>query len=529
MVMNNVIVKKNIFQEGKIVHGDSFIGRHAILSDMMQAWNESDGNGTHSVVGLNRMGKSSLVHELRDKVKEIDPTTICVIVSLGQNTWPDLIQLIMKMILRESEHLDAKVKRICEDTCNINLGTNNSLNENEIALNYKELLEHFSKINQHFLLVIDEFDVAKVVWKNKLNYFEGLRESVQLPGFYILVSRRPLEIIEMDSYGNSCFHNVFTEIHVCAFDRNQDMAEYYNILSGQYGIELNEAEREKVEEYTGFCPTFLAGLGNRLASAAINHKPQPHVEDVFMEQSFQTNYQRHYNEFLKRMTDDGSWDELVQIIMDISSIRITPDSEDPFREAAVKKLCCRGYLRQKQDGEYIVFSDDFTSWAKNKLYHNEISTIYSRIIGAEIAIREMLKMEMPKIWSVLYPSSDWENDFLNNRNVPVCAEWFTRISGLSRSKLQKYLQSAQRYDSTAGVADALTIKVKLALVKEYWEHGIKDRFNHDTYSQWKDCFTMIKDIRNPLFHATITSGTSQHYYLLKDANECSNMIIEQLS
>ena len=351
MATNNEPTIKNIFQEGKIAHGDSFIGRQKLLSEMMRSWKESNGCGTYSVVGLNRMGKTSLVHEFRDRVKKTDASAICIIVSLSDNTLPNLIQLIMSMILRESDCLDDESKQLCQETCEITFDINLVLKERQVVLNYIELLNHFGEINQRFMLIIDEFDSAKIVWKNKISYFEGIRDSVQYPGFFIIVSRRPLEVIEMDTYGNSCFHNVFTELHVCAFDKVTDVEEYYNVLSMRYGIELKESERERIEEYSGFCPTILVGLGNRLASAAINLQPQPSVEKIFLEQSFRTNYLRHYPEFLKRMTDDGAWDELVQIIMDISSIRIEPDSEDTFLEATINKLCCRGYLRQKGTNE----------------------------------------------------------------------------------------------------------------------------------------------------------------------------------
>lgn len=535
MATSNQSSLTNIFQEGKFAHGDSFIGRQNLISEMMRSWKESNGCGTYSVVGLNRMGKTSLVHEFRDRVKIIDPSAICIIVSLGDNTLPNLIQLIMHMILRESNCLDEESKRLCQENCEITFDLNPVLKEREVVLNYIELLNHFGETNQRFMLIIDEFDSAKITWKNKISYFEGIRDSVQYPGFFILVSRRPLEVIEMDSYGSSCFHNVFTELHVCAFDSETDMNEYYHVLSKRYGVELNESERERIEEYSGFCPTILVGLGKRLASASINVQPQPLVEEIFLEQSFRTNYLRHYSEFLKRMTDDGSWDELVQIIMDISSICIEPDSEDTFREATINKLCCRGYLRQKSTKEYVVFSDDFSAWARSKLYHNEIDTIYSKIISAEVAIRELLKEKMPLIWNAQYPgySYNWESDFLNNSSrVPNCIRFFTSPTSTGKpSSLNQFLRTARRCDPSAFVADALSMKVKIALLKEYWWQGINASFNFEPYSLWADSFNKLETIRNPLFHAMITPNvsTTHQFFLLRDVNEHADRIIQQLS
>lgn len=538
MATNNELSQINIFNEGKYALGVSFIGRQKLLSEMMRSWKETNGSGTYSVLGLNRMGKSSLVREFCRQVKKIDPSAICIIVTLADMTLPDLIQLIMQKILRESDRLDEETKRLCQETCNITC--DNDLKGREVELNYTSLLEHFKEINQHFMLIIDEFDSAKTAWKDKNAYFDCIRDSVQYPGFFILVSRRPLEIIEMESHGSSCFHNVFTELYVCAFDREKEMEEYYNVLSTRYRVELNESERERVEEYSGFCPTLLVGLGKRLASAAINHQPQPLAESIFLEQSFRTNYLRHYTEFLKRMEEDGCWDELVQIIMEISSIREKPDSEDAFREDTINILCCRGYLRKKStdktDGdEYVVFSDDFSAWARNKLYHNETKTIYSGIISAEVAIRELLKEKMPQIWNDQYvgQSNNWEDDFLNNTSrVPRCVKFFTSPSSFGKpSSLEQYLRTARRYDPNAGVADAMSMKVKIALLEEYWEQGIKASFNNNDYEEWKDCFKTLEEIRNPLFHAMITPNakTTDKFFLLKDVNEKAARVTQQLS
>ncbi len=531
------ILSKNLFQEGKIAHGNTFIGRQDLLKSLINLWNESDGNSSRSIVGLNRMGKSSLVCQFCEMVKEQNPDTFCINLTLNQYTWPALIQLIMRTILKdatdEMRKLDPLIEEICTKTSQLELNPSLSTHESvetEIMMNYKRLLQRMEKKKQKYLLIIDEFDSAKFCWKNHGRYFEDLRDSAhKYDGFNLIVSRRPLEVIEMDSYGNSCFHNVFPEMHVCAFDPVLDMPEYYASLENNYAVTLDDAEREKVEEYTGFCPTFLAGLGNKLASAAIQRKTIPTVDAVFSDSHFQTNYQKHYFEFLRRMQEDGLWNDIVCFLMDISAIRIDDSTSNSFQEAQINTLCCKGYLRKKQNGEYVVFSDDFAAWAKHKLFRSEIETIYDRIIAAEVSIREMLKRKMPQIWSVRYPEHDWEADFLNNVNVPKGVRYFTRPTGYHN--LKNYLDSAKKYDPNASVADALTIKVKLILVKELWSHGINTCFNSQPYSAWEDCFKKIAKIRNPLFHAQITSSSSspQHYYLLKEANDNANRIIKQLS
>ena len=57
MEINN----KNLFCEELPASGESFIGRKKLLSDIIEKWNDSDGCGSQSVVGLNRMGKTSFV------------------------------------------------------------------------------------------------------------------------------------------------------------------------------------------------------------------------------------------------------------------------------------------------------------------------------------------------------------------------------------------------------------------------------------------------------------------------------------
>ena len=539
MEMNNSVSRVNIFQEGKIVSGSSFIGRKALLAELNELWEQTGGNASRSVIGLNRMGKSSLVRQFCENVKQREPDVICVSLTLNKSAWPALVQQIMQQIILSAEdegrQPDPLIAELCEKTCNIRLEGCSVLTETTVSHNFNRLLDRMEKIGQKFLLIIDEFDGAKACWGDNASYFESLRDATQKKGFFLIVSRRPLEVIETESYGNSCFHNVFPEIHVTAFDTKSDMPDYYNVLAEHYGVQLDAAEQDKVEEYTGFCPAFLAGLGSHLASAAISGAPQPTVEEIFSEQTFQANYQKHYPEFLKRMKEDGLWDDIVRILMDISSVRVDLSKDDTFREAQINQLCCKGYLRKKQNGEYVVFSDDFAAWAKDKLFRQEEETIYQSLITAEIAIREILRQEMPKIWAKKHPGRDWEQDYLSNTFVPNPIQYFTRIpvnSGKNAlSDLQKYLRNARKFDSNAGVADAATIHIKLVMIEEYWEDGIKKRFNSDAFSKWESYFNIIEDIRNPLFHGTLTPQmqTPKNYYLLKDANACANTIIDQLS
>ena len=86
MATSKTINSLNLFQEGKFAHGYSFVGRKDLLSELMQHWIQSGGNGNRSVVGLNRMGKNSLVYEFCERIKKNEPDAICIMVSLGQHT-----------------------------------------------------------------------------------------------------------------------------------------------------------------------------------------------------------------------------------------------------------------------------------------------------------------------------------------------------------------------------------------------------------------------------------------------------------
>ena len=66
----------------------------------------------------------------------------------------------------------------------------------------------------------------------------------------------------MDSYGQSCFYNVFPEINIGSFNKD-DMTGYYDLLKEKYHIDINKDERIILEQYTGFCPHFLIAVGNK--------------------------------------------------------------------------------------------------------------------------------------------------------------------------------------------------------------------------------------------------------------------------
>ena len=526
MEINN----KNLFCEELPASGESFIGRKKLLSDIIEKWNDSDGCGSQSVVGLNRMGKTSFVSYFENMIKSTDANAICIKLQLKQSKFPLLIQRIMKQILDEyGSRLDPTIRNICEKTRSIRADT--ELDEYDIISYYEHMLRYMEKIGQKYLLIIDEFDSAKICWKDEGRYFDALRDSVQSKHFLIIVSRRPLEVIEMDSYGQSCFHNVFPEINICAFDED-DMREYYKMLEENYHISLDENDRKSLEEYTGFCPTLLTAVGYRLAADAINNREQKSIENICTEANFYNNSVRHYKEFLKRMQEDGLWDDVVRILMGISPTLVEAVGRNSFDRSRLQIMEVKGYLR-KQNGQYVVFSDDFSAWAQTGLFRSEIDTIYSTIIEAEVSIREMLRKEMPIIWSNKYKHSNWEDDFMNDDvRVPESVKFFTKTKIKNGNPdIRNHLRTAKKYNPTATPVDAMTMKVKLLLIKEYWEDGIKTRFNSEKYSEWQDCFESLGEIRNPIFHGNISvdNVSNNNYHLLKNVNDDASRIINQLS
>lgn len=517
--------KKNLFREGKFAKGEYFIGRKKFLSELMELWKDNNGVGSRSVVGLNQMGKSSLAVQFMDMVENEYPDTVCVRFEL-EDTLPVSLQHVMSEI-SDQEGLDPKIYDICRETCSIVI--DNYIKEDRVMKNYKNLITYMDEIGQKYLMIIDEFDSARICWKNKTNYFFSLRDYMQLNLFCIIISRRPLEVIAPCNDGQSCFHNVFPEINVCAFDED-DMREYYNLLEKNYHISLDENDRKSLEEYTGFCPTLLTAVGYRLAADAINNRVQQSIENICTNANFRNNCIKHYKEFLSRMQEDGLWDDVVRVLMGISPTLVEAVGRNTFDESLLQIMEVKGYLR-KQNGQYVVFSDDFTAWAQVRLFRNEIDTIYSTIIKAEVTIREMLREEMPIIWRKKYGHSDWENDFMNNINVPQSVGFFTRIPPKGNSDIKKYLRGTLKYNPAATPVDAMTMTVKLLLIKEYWEDGIKTKFNSESYLEWKDGFKLLHEIRNNVFHPVISADNTSNanYHLLKNVNDLAAKIINRLS
>ena len=76
----------------------------------------------------------------------------------------------------------------------------------------------------------------------------------------------------------------------------------------------------------------------------------------------------------------------------------------------------------------------------------------------------------------------------------------------------------------------MTMPVKLSLIEEYWEDGIKTRFNSESYFEWEDYFKSLGEIRNYVFHPVISldNVSNENYHLLKNVNDAASKIINQL-
>jgi len=264
--------QKNIFVAGAMATGQSFIGRKSTLVDLAYYFNQGDICAPKiSINGMNKIGKTSLVHALLERLKAQNDSLVTIQITISEyHNFFEFWEAIVEDIHR-------KLKVLASQT----ISSETTLYEAFIKSSVGRYSEFISSIKRYFAYVsqsndiiisIDEFDAAPSVFEGKFQYFQFLRGIVSEANYrfaFILISRRTINHIEKDLEKSSNLALVFEPYNLKGFNK-EDLEEYFETLF-QHGVELNYVQKARILFYTGRLPFLLSIFGYRILADFENH------------------------------------------------------------------------------------------------------------------------------------------------------------------------------------------------------------------------------------------------------------------
>ena len=246
------------------VEGEDFVGRKSVLAAMHRDIVYPNKISNYHVVGLPRIGKSSLLKAFREKVRQnhynLDLVVIYISLDKCENSeamWKGIgkeLRIELKRKLSSSNKYAAFEEELEFE----------GINENNIDYDYVCSVARCMKVVGFFgLVLIDEFDnFSSIASKATVGNFRTLFSSSDYGIRAVIASRRMVERIEREIEGAvnsdvSTLAPIFINgCKLMAFNED-DMNEYWRSIANKIGSTISEKYIQEVHYYVGNHPCLL--------------------------------------------------------------------------------------------------------------------------------------------------------------------------------------------------------------------------------------------------------------------------------
>lgn len=469
----------NLFKIGEKVRDDYFIGRKNLISYFKRIFLEEKNRSAKSIVGLTRIGKSSFIDNVFDNV----PNDI-LFINENLNEWSTYLELLQDICFNIKNFLEKKDKNNLLDECSYIIEQNN-IPWIKLNRTIKSIFEYLSDINVKTILVMDEFDNARLIFNGETKHFELFRTIFSDSKYNvsaITISRRSLYMIEETTYQGSTFHGVLDPIYFKGFDE-EDMDIYFNKFD-KLNIKLTEKQKEKIIYYAGNAPFLLSILGYYIIEASKNDKNYLNnnrsIDDIFLNKCNSIN--DYYKDCINHLERDGDLKRIIPFIVG-PNVGVTKSDKE--------ELINLGYLRE-ENGELILISKYFT----NFLYTYTINiNIWDNIIKLEKKIKCIINNE------IIYLIKNYKiggNDILS-----IQCNLLLKIKGINQKDIDRYQyfikDNKKKFNIDVTYFDVISLSDSFKIITECW--NIFSRyFNNEKFSNWEYKFNKCIIARNPIAH-----------------------------
>jgi hypothetical protein len=455
---------------GGIVEGNRFIGREPeirkILNRVIMPW---DG-GNLALVGDYRIGKSSLAyHAVMAKRSELRDLNICPLwLNIGTfNSSQEVFRAMVRACadeLNETGQLSSDLEGAKEKV----LQSNTPWDEE------RELIQQFfKKVRKQkvkVVIVLDEFDHTRILFKNDIAAFQFLRDLNYYPEWrisFLICSRRTIKDIEMQTAAISTFDGACMSLYLQTFSQ-KDQNHFFSKLSS-IGVAIDENLRRHFAYYTGGHPFLMDILAAELVDQFL------YEDSIDLEKAAglcEHHFVDKYDHMTKILEEDQSLEKLIQILFGPS---FNVNNMD------ISHLERFGLVRVNKDGLYETYSPHYQA--------------YLRLLGRRLNFWPAWKTMEDKLRSFLGSwldkkfGQDWAIKL--ERQDPDLKPIIHRWRG-EREQERKHFQSLAAQDvlEYASPSDLLTVAMTVL--------DARGSFLKENQSEWLERAQFLARIKRPL-------------------------------
>lgn len=474
---------------GKIIHGDRFIGRIPEIRAIEQRVLGREKYGNLAIMGLPRVGKTSLAWQaiMEKKDNLLSMSTIPVFISVGNcKSSKDFYKTLVSLVNDEVEFVceDAqrfnKVDSICKQLSSVN-------DEVDFSLLIQKYFKFLKRLGYKTIYILDEFDSAQDLFE--VADFQMLRELSTSPDTDVCLvtcSRKTIKEIEALNGAISNFYNTFKDIRLAMYS-DDDFKLYWSWVDNY--LEVKDDYKKKAEFYAGHHP-FLLDFYNNYCFVS------KEIDDDVIISNLRLEFLNQFSTIQDTLKNEDLLDKAIQLVVgpvyDVNKL----SEERLLKFGFIKvvdneqKMNVLGRMMGAtyQGNSYTCFSDYFT----NVLERNVIEDIDYWPIWKETEkmVRELIKTYLDERYG-----PDWETQII--ADCGKNPNWVTSFELLksTREKTLRLFPSASNHL----VDYTLTRDMFNVFINTGWGAWFNQVFGADK-KPWSTKFLFLAEVRNPMAH-----------------------------
>lgn len=493
--MENKNIINPFAQKGRIITGETFIGRFQNLKSVANNVIDQNMPNNLAIIGYPRIGKSSLakqgIIEQRQNLIEEKKVPVWIDFSKFSNRNSFFKYLVRYCFdeLKKIGALDEDIKIIANDIFN-------QENWDDLTYNIERFYEYTVSLGYYFIIILDEFDEARGIFHNSSEAFKMLRELAydgQKYGFAVVTtSRRSIKEIEVKSNcSSSNFNLIFTKEYLTIYNETEILS--YFQLYENIEISLTQEQKEKILYYCGGHPYLLASLGFEIVEY---YKQNNSLLDVNIENIFskiRLHFLEYYEQLIDLLKEDKTFEKMLQILFG-PMINVTDDDIKELRDTygLLKDLHLLG-----GDKGLIAFSQHFQEYLQNLGRKVDFWSLWTNL---ETSLRGLIT----KVFQEKH-QEEWQNQLI--AFFPIFFNGLETDEKKIDGAIQKREKSKDDYksDNLLDYLDAQPL-FEIILSKNVWNNYFKDIFGGDKgRSDLEKKMQLIIKIRNPYAHSRFKS------------------------
>jgi hypothetical protein len=479
-------------QKGRIITGDTFIGRYENLKAIASNVTNQAMPNNLAIIGYPRIGKSSLAKQsiIEQKSELIADKKIPIWIDFSKFSNKNAF---FKFLVRYSSD-ELKKNNLFDG---IEPYVSEVLKQetwDDITYAIEKYFEYTIGQGYYFIFILDEFDEARSIFHSNVEAFKMLRELAYDSQKYgvaiVTTSRRSIKEIEVKSdCSSSTFNLIFSKEYLRTY--NDTELEAYFQLYEQIGVKLNENQKKRVLYYCGGHPYLLAFLGFEIVECYKNSESIENIDAIF--DKIRLSVLEYYEQLIELLKEDKTFEKILQILFG-PVINVIDDDIKELRDTY-------GLLQDIEfadnDKGLVAFSTHFQEYLQNV---GKKIDFWSLWINLETSLRELITNTFKQ-----KHQEEWQNMLI--AYFPLFFNGIETEDKKIKGAIHKRKNAREDYksDNLLDYLDAQPL-FEIILSKNGWNNYFKEIFGGDKAKKdFQKKMELIIMIRNPYAHSRFHS------------------------